>query len=245
MSTYKETLYGLRLTDFTCFEHLRPGAVLDIFQDLATQHSIETGIGYNTLREKNLIWVVVRQKFQFFPEIACKPHQQVRACTWPHSPSRLSFLRDYALYDEKDNLLAKGTSEWLLLDTKSKSFASILDNYQGPRDFRPERAFEGKEGKLKKLKDFEAPQEPAQRVVPQFSDMDFNMHINNARYADYIMNAVRQQADRPLRSLQIDYRKELLEGQTVSLFVVEDEDFTRVKGINEEGDISFNCLLGY
>ena len=241
MSIEKEHIIKLRLTDFTRYGHLSPTAVLDIFQDLATEHSIDMGMGIDELMERGLIWVVVRQKLEFRPNIACKPHQQVRVRTWPHDPTRLNIQRDYALYNLEGDLLVKGTSEWLLLDMESKKFASVIENYPGELDFCEDRAFEGK---LKKIKDFDA-EEPTCTVTPQFSDVDFNQHINNARYLNFVMNAIPQAPDRPLRSLQIDYRKELMPGETVSLFTAADEAGTHVKGINGEGKISFNCLLDY
>lgn len=242
MELYKEQICKLRLTDFNCHRQLRASAVLDLFQDLATEHSAQMGIGFDDLQEKGLFWVVVRQKLEFFPDAVYKPHQEVRIRTWPHSASRLNILRDYSLSDLAGNMLAKGTSEWLLLDIETRSIASVLANYHGSTDFLPDRMFSGK---LRKIKDFDAPEQPAAVIVPQFSDIDFNLHVNNARYIDYAQNIAPPTQDKPLRTLQIDYRKEILPHHPVSIFALEDERGAHVKGMNAEGEVHFNCLMEY
>ena len=242
MELYKEQVCKLRLTDFNCYKQLRASAVLDLFQDLATEHSVEMGIGFEDLQKKGVFWVVVRQKLEFFHDAVYKPHQEVCVRTWPHSASRLNIQRDYSLSDLDGNMLAKGTSEWLLLDIETRGIASVLANYDGPTDFLPDRMFSGK---LRKIKDFEAAEQPTAVIVPQFSDIDFNLHVNNARYIDYAQNVVPPTQDKPVRTLQIDYRKEILPGHPVSIFTLEDEMGTHVKGVNAEGEVYFNCLMGY
>ncbi len=247
MELFKEHTRELRLTDFNCFEQLRPSAVLDLFQDLATEHCAEMGIGLYDLRKKGLFWVVVRQKLEFYPNNTCTPGQTVVVRTWPHSATRLNILRDYRLSDEHGCVIAKATSEWLMLDIETRRVASVLANYSGSTDFLPDRAFPGK---LKKIKDFETPEKPAEILTPRFSDIDFNKHVNNARYLDYVQSATPPTQDKPLRSLQIDYRKEILPNTPVKLFVLEGAanegaTSTQVKGTNEEGDVNFNCVLTY
>ena len=48
-----------------------------------------------------------------------------------------------------------------------------------------------------------------------------------------------------MRTLQIDYRKEILPGHPVNIFTLENELGTHVKGVNAEGEVNFNCLMGY
>ena len=100
------------------------------------------------------------------------------------------------------------------------------------------------EGRLRKVKDFES-EKPRLVLVPQFTDMDSNMHVNNARYFNFIANALENTPDKQIRWFQIDYRKELMVGQPASLNVMEDELGTHVNGLDPEGNVIFNCLLGY
>lgn len=240
MTVEKEHIIKLRLTDFDCHKRLTPTAVLDIFQDLATEQASEVGIGLEDLEAKGLIWAVVRQKIEIVGSAV--PHQEVKVKTWPHSPTRLAFLRDYSLRDMQGNLIAKGTSEWVMLDIENRKFANVLENYPGPTNFNEERSFEGK---LRKIKDIEMPDEPALVVTPRFSDYDTNMHMNNAKYITYIVDAIPQHADAHLRTLQIDYRKEVAGTGNLNIYACEDELGWHVIGKNAEGATAFSSLLVY
>lgn len=206
---------------------------------MATQHAALLGIGLNDLRQKGYIWAVVRQKVEVLQNPAI--HQRVQVRTWPHTLNRMGLKRDYEMTAEDGTVIAKGTSEWVVLDAENKQFVNAADVYTGPTDFCEDRMFEGR---LRKVKDFES-EKPRLVLVPQFTDMDSNMHVNNARYFNFIANALENTPDKQIRWFQIDYRKELMVGQPASLNVMEDELGTHVNGLDPEGNVIFNCLLGY
>lgn len=226
-----ESIHTLRLTDRNRFGCITPTAVLELFQDVATEHVNELDIGMETLNAQGLAWVVVRTKIELMPAAwKPQPQQRVRVRTWPHSLSRLQVVRDYTLSTLDGELLAKGSSEWVILDFASKKFADVRQICGGDQEFCEDRAFEDK---LRKVRDgaFEDVA-PIATVVPQFTDLDTNGHVNNARYANFIVNALTA-VDAPsspagfgrvIKSLQIDYRKELAAGDNVELFVVENAD---------------------
>ena len=41
--------YYLRASDFDKFNHIKPSAVLDLFQDAAGQHADELGVGFDQM----------------------------------------------------------------------------------------------------------------------------------------------------------------------------------------------------
>ena len=110
--------YRLRWMDFDRYGRIKPFAVLDLFQDVATLQADNQGIGYEDMLAKGVFWVVIRSKF----EIVRQPerHSTVTVRTWPHSPSRFSFLRDFSMRDEEGALLIKATSEWVFMGTMAR-----------------------------------------------------------------------------------------------------------------------------
>ncbi len=44
--------------EFDFAERIKPSAILEYFQDLATVHADEIGIGYHKMKEGNLCWVL-------------------------------------------------------------------------------------------------------------------------------------------------------------------------------------------
>ena len=226
--------YRLRWMDFDRYGHLQPAAVLDIFQDLATLHAEELGIGRDSMLERGVIWVVVRTKL----EITADPEhfQVVTARTWPHSLSRFSFMRDFSLHDERGEMLAKATQEWVLMDVRTRKFASPKDCYQGPTDFCEDRAFPKKP---RKTPAFDEGNRPVRTMAPEFTDLDLNGHVNNAMYANYILNALDPEAETAFKTFQIDYRYEALPGQAFTVHALVEEDRTLMKGVAEDGTVLF------
>ncbi len=230
--------YRLRWMDFDQYGRMQPAAMLDIFQDVATIQADDMGIGRDAFIERGVFWAVVRSKL----EIVKPPsqYQVVTARTWPHTPTRFSFLRDFSMRDEAGELLVKATTEWVLMDVLSRKFVSVKDYYDGSDDFDEARAFDRKP---RKIADFEESGQPALTIVPTCIDIDVNGHVNNARYANYAVEALDLGRNSAIKTFQIDYRHEALPGVPLVMHTLVEDGFARVKGVNPEGEISFACAI--
>lgn len=230
--------YRLRWMDFDRYGRLKPQAILDIFQDIATIQAEDMGISDKDLAPKGVFWVVTRVKIEIVKEP--QYHERVIARTWPHTQTKLSFLRDYTIRSESGDLLVKATSEWVLIDAEKRSFASALLAYDGPKDFYEARAFESKP---KKIKNFT--EEPTNSVVlvPGYSDIDKNGHLNNAMYARLVIDALDPADTRTLRTFQIDYRHEVLAGSSLAIETLIEDEAIKTRGLLEDGQIAFMSLI--
>lgn len=238
MELSMEREYRLRWMDFDRYGRMQPSAIFDIFQDVATMQAMEMGIGGDDMRRKGVFWAVVRSKYEVLRDPA--HFQVVIARTWPHTPSRFSFLRDYSLYDVSGELLVKCTSEWVLMDIETRKFASVMDYYDGSTDFDESRNFESKPRKIAR---FDEENLPVHTVVPGCSDIDLNGHVNNARYLDYVMDALNLGPDEAVRTLQLDYRHEVLPGSPIHMHSLLKDGRALVKGVNEQGETAFACAI--
>ena len=88
-----EKEYYLRANDFDRYNRIKPSAVLEIFQDAAGQHAIELGVGFEDMFKRSYLWVLTRIKLQILSQP--KSYQRVVVKTWPLTPNRLSYRRDY------------------------------------------------------------------------------------------------------------------------------------------------------
>ena len=232
--------YRLRWMDFDQYGRIQPVTVLDIFQDLATIQAEDMGIGRDDMLAKGVFWVIVRSKFEIVK--APSHYQVVTARTWPHTLTRFSFLRDFTLRDEAGDLLVKATSEWVLMDVEARKFASVKDYYEGSYDFYEERSFERKP---RKIADFEEGNRPVREVVPSYSDIDVNGHVNNARYASYVIDALNPDERGAMRTFQIDYRHEVLPGVPLQVHTLVEEGRVLSKGVNADGQTAFACAIEF
>lgn len=228
--------YRLRLLDFDRYGRIQPVSVLDVFQDLATIQAADMGIGREDMMAKGVFWAVVRSKFEIVKP--SRPYHVVHARTWPHTPTRFSFLRDFSMQDENGDLLVKATSEWVLMDVRERKFVSVKDYYDGPFDFYEDRSFDRKP---RKVADFEEGNLPVHVITPRFSDIDVNGHVNNARYASYVVDALDLGEGDAIKTFQIDYRHEVLPDVPLSIHAFANDGQVLSKGVNAQGQIAFAC----
>ena len=233
-----EREYRLRWMDFDRYSRLKPQAVFDILQDVATIQAKDMGIGDDVLLKNGVFWVVTRMKIQIVQNP--QRHDCVIARTWPHTQTKLSFLRDYSIRGLDGTLLVKATSEWVLMDLKNRTFASPLTVYDGPQDFDEARSFASKP---KKIKNFEEDPATGIRITPAFSEIDQNGHVNNAMYPKLVADVLAYGPGDAPNTLQIDFRHEIIAGSSITLYTCCDELGTRVKGVRDDGEIAFMALL--
>ncbi len=229
--------YRLRWNDYDRFGRIVPDSVLDIFQSMAIIQAEEMGIGRNRLLERGLVWVLVRIKYEVLHQPA---EEDVKVRTWPHDPSKFSFLRDFTIHDSQ-GLAIKAASEWVLMDMEARKFARFDESLVTPgSEYSADRSFESKP---RKIPPFEVPSEPLLILKPSYNDIDVNLHVNNARYPGYVMDALCLGPDQSIRTLQIDYRHEIAPSDSIAIYASHDGDSIRANGVLEDGTVAFSCAI--
>ncbi len=231
--------YILRTNDFDKFNRITPSAILDLFQDAAGLHAEELGVGADAMFNASYLWVLTRTRFEIIsiPE----NHQKVVVKTWPLKPGRLTHRREYCIEDESGKRLIIGSSEWVVINSETRRPVSAPDLYSFEDEFLSEMMFEEKLGKVP---DFEQ-NDSAHIINAGFSEIDSNNHVNNTKYANYVLDAISPEKEDSLHSLQIDYRKEVLEGSRLNIYHKREGDEVFSKGVSDNGDIMFACKLEY
>lgn len=232
-----EKNYYLRTSDFDCRNKLLPSAILDLFQDVAGSHADKLGIGHNDMIGKNIVWVLTKVKFRVMEDVGM--HRSVKVKTWPLKPGLLGFNREYLVEDECGNVLVKGTSEWVLMHTEKRKVVALSDVYPIKEGFVEEKMFEGK---LSKVKDFESDSE-GYCVVPGFSQLDINGHVNNTKYANYVLDAADLADDEIIDTFQLDFRKEITKGEKINVYLCRQDGQILAKGQDSEGTNMFLCKI--
>lgn len=234
-----EKEYYLRASDFDKFNHIKPSSVLDLFQDAAGQHAIEIGVGFDEMIKRSYLWVLTKIKFKIIKEPTS--YQKVIIKTWPLPPNRINYRREYSIEDENGEQIIIGSSEWVVIDSEKRRFLSVPDLYPFSDGFHNEIMFEGKLGKVT---DFEINNTP-RTVNAGFCELDVNNHVNNTKYANYVLDAINPKETNQLETFQIDYRKEVFQGTLLNIYHTWDNNTVLSKGIDNNGDTMFACKLEY
>ena len=87
-----EKKYQLRVSDFDYSDALRPGAILDMCQSVASEHASELNIGYGELLQRDCVWVILRMRYDVVKRVSFG-EQAVIVKTWPHEAGRVDYDR--------------------------------------------------------------------------------------------------------------------------------------------------------
>ena len=231
MMKYEEKL----ILQERCFDewgNLLPREVLFLFETLAGHHAEVLGVGFAAMLEKNLLWVVRNIKYQFCGELV--PGAEVVGITWPLPQTKVGFVREYLICDAAGNVLIKGTSNWVMIHADTRQLAVAAKIYP-EGEYCLEKNFEEK---TRRISDVEGKETAV--ICPDASDIDANGHVNNTRYAEFAHRALENFGGR-IHTFQIDYLREVLCGEEISLFTARSGDTVFVKGVSQEEEKIFAC----
>lgn len=200
MGVEKKLAFRLTVGDTDCYDRLTPYSISNLFQEVASLHAEDLGCGYDVMIAKNLAWIVARNKITIIKSKNVGKNVIVK--TWPHPNGRFDFERDYLLFNENNELLAKGSSKWLIYDLK-RNFLCSSKGIMEDVDFSLEKVYEEKFDKIDygKIEDFELVLK--HQIV--FSDLDHYGHMNNAKYFVLMMDALNLNENEVLNEIQVDY----------------------------------------
>ena len=229
-----EPIYTQRfaLTDshVDCFGRLKPSALLQCIQEVASVHGSAMGADYETLTKKNLFWAILRTRVQ----ISRLPHsgETITLETWPMPTTRVAYPRSVVAYDESGAEVFRAITLWVMMDRTTR--AMVIPGKSG---FLFEGRLEGTELAVPgSLAPRPMEQQECRRV--SFTDLDINGHMNNTRYFDWIYDLLSADFHRenPLRDLVICYLSEAREGQVLTMHYDAQDGMVQVEGTRAEGE---------
>ncbi len=232
-----EEKFRLRISDYDCYDHLTPVAILDLAQDVAGKHADILNIGFDDFMKENHIWILLRTRFEMmkYPPL----YSTLKVKTWPREKGRVDFDRDTLITDENDDVICKVQSKWAIVDYKTRRLI-LPRNFEYPiKEICQEKNFETD---FKKIDDFDISSLVPYEVKCSFSDLDHNGHINNIKYVQYITNILKLDKNYLIRNLEINYLHELKKDDTLKIYIKQEENVFFAKGIKNEDNI-FLCKI--
>lgn len=217
---YKKNYHvGLRDVDFT--KKLKLSTLFTYFQEIASLAAEQLGYGIDTLRENfGAAWVLtrIRVEIQRIPLL----DEEITIETWPLKPGKIELQREFYVRNKNSDIIIKATSKWVIIDIKERKLKrSESAGIRYPEEIT-ERAVDEK---LKRLNHYGNPEEVYTKVIG-YSDIDFNGHLNNSKYVDYMMDCfpVEEHRTHTVHSIDIQFNHEALPGDSLTLY----KDLTRV-----------------
>jgi acyl-ACP thioesterase len=188
------------------------------FQEAAWNHAEHLGAGYQRLQQENRFWVLAR----LLVEIARHPKwgETVTLQTWPRTARSVFAMRDFEMFDSSGARLLAGTSSWLVLDTRTRKPQRVDRLIAGIKTPADKRALALEPQKLA----CDEQGADARQVTVQYSDIDVNGHVNNARYVGWLLDSypLHFHTINVVKSIEVNFLGEAVAGETLSVFAQEE-----------------------
>lgn len=172
------------VSTFLVNSHKRLGLVglLNILQDIAGLHAAELGLGHDKMIRDQKFWVLTRQCVHMnkWPQW----RETVSIKTWPRALEGMMAIRDFEIYLGGE-LLGQCSSTWMVLDAHSRR--PTKPNLEGTN--YPLDGSLALEIMPRKVASLNSP-EVIDQLKVRSSDLDMNKHVNNTKYAEWILNAL-------------------------------------------------------
>jgi medium-chain acyl-[acyl-carrier-protein] hydrolase len=204
-------------------DRLTLDAIFQFFQEAAICHAENLNVGREDMLRTGQIWilsrmsVIVKSRPKYFENITVR--------SWPRGGEKLFAVRDYDIRGKDDVPVVSARSGWIVLDVEKRrpirpqSLMDCLPLNEGENALSPE------DGAITALEERANLQKAAGRKA-SYTDLDFNGHVNNVRYIQWIEDALEPQflenADR--MRLDINYLNEILGGEDVDIMSAKIED---------------------
>jgi medium-chain acyl-[acyl-carrier-protein] hydrolase len=203
--------FQVRSFDIGLNARMRMSSVCSYLSEVAGKHASHLNLGHQFMQQEGMVWVLSR----LFVKIDKMPEweQDFYAETWPLGCERIFFRRDYKI-DDGQNTLIRATSYWLLIDLKTRKPKTYALN----EDVLKANA--GKFSMEMPTDGFQAVKADVCMIHPvSYSDLDQNNHVNNARYVEWIFDALDPEVLKNATPsfFSIEYKHEAKAGDTVHL----------------------------
>ncbi|MBR1685239.1 MAG: hypothetical protein IJ708_08880 [Clostridia bacterium] len=191
----------------------RPSAIMEAFQESASLNSDALGCGRFALLEKGIVWVILRAEVHMtrYPSMG----DQVSILTFPKPARHGMYPRYFVVTDEKTGeQIGYASSMWTLIDLTSRKAvqsADVLATMPDNPECQP--PLRGMPGMVKPLES--APETGIH--LPEYTDLDANVHVNNVRYMDWCCNAlgIPVMQEMEISDFTINYDQEIVPGQQI------------------------------
>lgn len=239
---YYAKTYTTKWHDTDACGYVRPSRLLEYMQETANLQCRDYDMDLNTLfYEKGLGFLLSRSQIRI--DAPLRAYEDIEVRTWCPPSRALSFLRCFQILRD-GVVVAEALTTWALMDVKNKTLVKVKD-FVGefpvgdPLDEAtlPKRVRIGS--------GVEMPCVGHRRIV--YSDLDFNHHMNNTRYADMLCDFLPDMDGKYVSSLSLAYLHEAAYGDDITvcrLPAPDRENVFLIRTTNSDGVVCLEAEVG-
>lgn len=158
--------------------------IFALFQDAASRHAEELGVGFDAMASRKSFWVTVRTRVHFYKRPGIM--KKVEVSTWPAAPGNTRCDRFYRI-SEGEEILAEGRTEWCVVNTENGSVKPLREaGFREDTEYLDEAVLPAPYARFKhNFEDGDC----ALKYTVQTTDIDVGHHMNNVAYLRALLNS--------------------------------------------------------
>ena len=221
--------YTTRWHDTDASRTVRPSQLLVYMQETSNAHLDAMGHNLDALRdEQGLAFILSKTRIAF-----CAPlhfPEDITVETFTADSRGFGFSRFYRIY-RGEELIAAADTTWALVDLNNKQLRRVdsLDlgfEHEAPIDIGIPTRF-----RVPKTEELELIGE--RKIV--YSDLDYNMHMNNTHYADMLCDFMPIEDVPRVCGMSLSYLHEAAFGDVIKVYCRRDGEKLSFRTVNGEG----------
>jgi len=182
-------------------DRLTLDSVFQFFQEAAISHADNLGVGREDMAKTGQVWILSRMSVL----VDRRPNygETITVRTWPRGGEKLFAVRDFDIRDKNNTAAITARSMWVILDMEKRrplrpqSVMDALPQNEGVNALPPNCA--GPSG----LEERSNLQKAGERTA-LYTDVDYNGHVNNVRYIQWIEDTLGPQILESAEKMRLD-----------------------------------------
>ncbi len=229
--------YETRWHDTDAERRVRPSAMLVYMQETSNRHVADSGMSLDELRDtKGLAFILSKIKLAFHRPLYAFEH--IRVETFTAGERGYSSTRCFRILSN-DEVVAEADTTWALVDIRSKQLRRMEESGY---IFEDEAPLSVDAPARTRMPSGLTPVEVGKRKI-LYSELDYNMHMNNTRYPDMLCDYMPMEAVGRIRGMTLSYLKEAAYGDTVTVLCAEEGGVYYFRTLNGEGDVCLEAVV--
>lgn len=209
------------------------------------------GIGIPALLPMNYTWIITHMNMEmlYLP----KHGEEMVVETWIERNAHMLSVRDFRIYkpqeDGSELLIGCAKSVWAVLNLETREIVNIFDHdiFNGSVDGEVLNMARAPRFKPIVLDDLESDAMALQtgEILHeiQYSDVDYNRHCNSCKYLEWMVNAMQAFDNQKPFRLDINYVKELYQGDIMYTRFLKTENAVQYQQVDENGMTCCNAMI--
>lgn len=190
-------------------------SLFGLMVEIAHHDAERRGWGYSGMIAQNQAWVFLRAliRVERMPEWG----ESIRIRTWPKTMEGITAYRDIQIRDAGGEVIISATTLWSIIDLEKRKPVRLTPGEYRVGNNAPMHAVEEKPVKIHGSDALH----PVNSFRAAYNHTDMNLHVNNARYIDWVMNEMPGGLirERCIREIQVNFNAELVLNDKVEILL--------------------------